>query len=276
MPTRACVGRFNTAITAAFNRDIRNLKAALKSVNVEEAFLPVVAPASAAYDGVNEYYPTKKNTCTPSPMRCARSTARFTNPGCSFRWTTPCWPTCTTIYVQQSPEKYRQWAGLRIEALNHALQGIPEDRVRYHVCFGSWHVPHLADAPLEEIVGFILSVRAGAYSIEAANPRHEHEWRVWEANKLPGGKNSDSRRCDAPHDYGRASAPGGRPHRALRADRGTRERDRRDGLRLRAGANRPARAAVGDVGEIRGAGRGRASRQRGALALGDISKSTRR
>jgi 5-methyltetrahydropteroyltriglutamate--homocysteine methyltransferase len=91
-------------------------------------------------------------------------------------------------YVQQSPEKYRKWAGLRIEALNHALQGIPEDRVRYHVCFGSWHVPHLADAPLEEILGFILSVRAGAYSIEGANPRHEHEWRVWESTKLPKGK----------------------------------------------------------------------------------------
>jgi len=91
-------------------------------------------------------------------------------------------------YVQQSPERYREWAGLRIEALNHALRGIPEDRVRYHVCFGSWHVPHLADAPLDEIVGFILNVRAGAYSIEAANPRHEHEWRVWEGKKLPAGK----------------------------------------------------------------------------------------
>jgi 5-methyltetrahydropteroyltriglutamate--homocysteine methyltransferase len=90
--------------------------------------------------------------------------------------------------VEKSPENYRQWAGLRIEALNHALEGIPEDRVRYHVCFGSWHVPHLSDAPLEEILGFILSVRAGAYSIEAANPRHEHEWRVWETAKLPAGK----------------------------------------------------------------------------------------
>jgi len=90
--------------------------------------------------------------------------------------------------VQKGPENYRQWAGLRVEALNHALQGIPEDRVRYHVCFGSWHVPHLADAPLEEIVDLILQVRAGAYSIEAANPRHEHEWRVWESRKLADGK----------------------------------------------------------------------------------------
>src|SRR5207245_8525653 len=86
--------------------------------------------------------------------------------------------------VQRSPEHYREWAQLRVDALNHALEGIPEDRVRYHVCFGSWHVPHVADAPLEEIIDLILQVRAGAYSIEAANPRHEHEWRVWPSHKM--------------------------------------------------------------------------------------------
>jgi 5-methyltetrahydropteroyltriglutamate--homocysteine methyltransferase len=90
--------------------------------------------------------------------------------------------------VQQSSEKYREWAELRVEALNHALEGIPEDRVRYHVCFGGWHIPHTADAPLENIVNLILRVNAGAYSIEAANVRHEHEWRVWEETELPDGK----------------------------------------------------------------------------------------
>jgi 5-methyltetrahydropteroyltriglutamate--homocysteine methyltransferase len=90
--------------------------------------------------------------------------------------------------VQTSPQSYREWANLRVEALNHALRGIPEDRIRYHVCFGSWHVPHVADAPLSEIVDLILKVHAGAYSIEAANVRHEHEWRVWEDGKLPRGK----------------------------------------------------------------------------------------
>jgi 5-methyltetrahydropteroyltriglutamate--homocysteine methyltransferase len=90
--------------------------------------------------------------------------------------------------VQESPKHYRDWAELRVEALNHALRGIPEDRVRYHICFGSWHMPHVADAPLEAIVDLMLSVRAGAYSIEAGNVRHEHEWRVWEKIKLPPGK----------------------------------------------------------------------------------------
>ena len=90
--------------------------------------------------------------------------------------------------VSQSPQRYREWAQLRIDALNHALRDIPQDRVRYHLCFGSWHLPHISDAPLEEIVEFILQVKAGAYSIEAANPRHEHEWRVWEQVALPKGK----------------------------------------------------------------------------------------
>ena len=75
-----------------------------------------------------------------------------------------------------------------MEVLNHALEGIPEDRVRYHVCWGSWPGPHTTDVPLKKIVDLILKVRAGAYLIEAANPRHEHEWRVWEDVKLPAGK----------------------------------------------------------------------------------------
>src|SRR5690606_24849129 len=90
--------------------------------------------------------------------------------------------------VSRSPERYWEWAMLRIDALNYALEDIPEDRVRYHVCFGSWHVPHVADAPLDAIVDLVLHVNAGAYSFEAANPRHEHEWRVWQEVRLPEGK----------------------------------------------------------------------------------------
>jgi 5-methyltetrahydropteroyltriglutamate--homocysteine methyltransferase len=77
---------------------------------------------------------------------------------------------------------------VRIDALNHALRDIPEEKVRYHICFGSWHVPHMADAPLDDIVDLMLRVKAGAYSIEAANARHEHEWRVWQKVKLPAGR----------------------------------------------------------------------------------------
>jgi 5-methyltetrahydropteroyltriglutamate--homocysteine methyltransferase len=77
---------------------------------------------------------------------------------------------------------------VRIEALNHALRGMPEDRIRYHICWGSWHGPHTTDIPLASIVDVMLKVRAGAYSVEAGNVRHEHEWRVWKDVKLPAGK----------------------------------------------------------------------------------------
>ncbi|HKC44230.1 MAG TPA: epoxyalkane--coenzyme M transferase, partial [Burkholderiales bacterium] len=83
---------------------------------------------------------------------------------------------------------YRSWVARHVEVLNHALDGIPEDRVRYHVCWGSWPGPHTTDVPLKDIVDLILRVRAGAYVIEGANPRHDHEWRVWETVKLPAGK----------------------------------------------------------------------------------------
>ncbi len=187
-PTEACVGAIKYGDHSSINRDIRNLKDALKSVTVEEAFLPVVAPASAVFNGINEYYPTEKEYVYAIAEALREEYRAIYESGLVVQIDDAVLANMYDHYVQQSPEKYRQWAGLRVEALNHALQGIPEDRVRYHVCFGSWHVPHLADAPLEEIVGLILSVRAGAYSIEAANPRHEHEWRVWEGTKLPPGK----------------------------------------------------------------------------------------
>jgi 5-methyltetrahydropteroyltriglutamate--homocysteine methyltransferase len=188
VPTEACVGPIQYRDSSAIDRDIANLKAALGSVAVEEAFLPVVAPASTAYDGANEYYPTEKQYVYAIADALREEYRRIYDSGLLVQVDDAVLANMYDHLVEQSPEKYRQWAGLRIEALNHALEGIPEDRVRYHVCFGSWHVPHLADAPLEEILGFILSVRAGAYSIEAANPRHEHEWRVWETTPLPQGK----------------------------------------------------------------------------------------
>jgi 5-methyltetrahydropteroyltriglutamate--homocysteine methyltransferase len=84
--------------------------------------------------------------------------------------------------------EYRSWLAMYVDALNHALEGIPEDRVRYHVCWGSWPGPHTTDVPLKDIVDLVLKVRAQAYVIEAANPRHAHEWSVWKSVKLPPGK----------------------------------------------------------------------------------------
>jgi 5-methyltetrahydropteroyltriglutamate--homocysteine methyltransferase len=89
---------------------------------------------------------------------------------------------------EPSVADYRKFAALRIEALNHALRGLPEDRIRYHICWGSWHGPHSTDLPLRDIVDIVLKVRAGAYSVEAGNVRHEHEWKIWRETRLPDGK----------------------------------------------------------------------------------------
>jgi len=96
----------------------------------------------------------------------------------------------TNLYdrIRSQGRDYRKWVAMNIEALNHGLRGIPEDRVRYHLCWGSWPGPHTSDVPLRDIVDLLVKVNAQAYSIEAANPRHEHEWQVWRDLKLPDGK----------------------------------------------------------------------------------------
>jgi 5-methyltetrahydropteroyltriglutamate--homocysteine methyltransferase len=91
------------------------------------------------------------------------------------------------MYPDMSIADYRRHAELRVDALNHALRGIPREKVRLHVCWGSFHGPHQSDIPLRDIIDIVFKVRAGSYSIEASNPRHEHEWRVFEDVKLPEG-----------------------------------------------------------------------------------------
>lgn len=187
-PTEACVGPIEYRDRAPIRRAIDNFQAALKHVSVPDAFLTAVAPASTAYDGVNEYYPNEKDYVFALAEALRQEYLEIHQSGLVLQVDDAVLANMYDHLVQQSPERYREWAQLRIDALNHALRDIPEDRVRYHVCFGSWHVPHLADAALEDILDLILQVRAGAYSIEAANPRHEHEWRVWQGGRLPKGK----------------------------------------------------------------------------------------
>jgi 5-methyltetrahydropteroyltriglutamate--homocysteine methyltransferase len=186
--TQACIGPVRHLDKDSMERTIKDLKAAVAAVSVEEAFLTVVAPASTAYDGVNEYYATEREYIFAIADALRQEYEAVYRAGLIVQVDDAVLANMYDELVQTSPHRYREWAQLRIEALNHALAGIPEDRVRYHVCFGSWHVPHISDAPLEELVDLILRVRAGAYSIEAANPRHEHEWRVWSNGRLPGGK----------------------------------------------------------------------------------------
>jgi len=187
-PTEACVGPIQYRDQEPIRRTIGNFQSALMGAGVEEAFLTAVAPASTAYDGVNEYYATEKEYVFALAEALRQEYLEIYRSGLLLQVDDAVLANMYDHLVRQTPERYPEWAQLRVDALNHALRDIPEDRVRYHVCFGSWHVPHLADAPLKEIAGFITQVRAGAYSIEAANPRHEHEWRVWQNGRLPPGK----------------------------------------------------------------------------------------
>ena len=188
VPTEACVGPIAYRDREPISRNIENFQAALSTVSVEEGFLTAVAPASTAYDGINEYYSTEKEYIYAIADALREEYMAIYKAGILLQVDDAVLANMYDDLVQTSPQRYREWANLRVEALNHALAGIPEERIRYHVCFGSWHVPHMSDAPLEEIADLILKVRAGAYSIEAANVRHEHEWRVWENARLPAGR----------------------------------------------------------------------------------------
>jgi 5-methyltetrahydropteroyltriglutamate--homocysteine methyltransferase len=184
-----CVGPIAYTGQAALQRDIDNFKAALKGVNVEEGFLPVAAPASVIPDRKNEYY-TSDEECLRAIAEAMRTEYRMIVDA-GFILQLDDARTAVTFDRMVPPgtfADYRKWVAMHVELLNHALEGIPEDRVRYHVCWGSWPGPHTTDVPLKDIVDLILQVRVGAYVIEGANPRHEHEWKVWRDAKLPPGR----------------------------------------------------------------------------------------
>ena len=184
-----CVGPIKYTGQAALQRDIGNLKAALSGVVTEEAFLPVAAPSSVIPDRINKYYPND-DACLEAIAEAMRTEYRMiVESGFLLQLDDA---RAAVTYDRMVPPgslaDYRSWVARHVEVLNHALEGIPEDRIRYHVCWGSWPGPHTTDVPLRDIVDLILKVRAGAYLIEGANPRHEHEWVVWESVKLPAGK----------------------------------------------------------------------------------------
>jgi 5-methyltetrahydropteroyltriglutamate--homocysteine methyltransferase len=188
VPTDACVGPIEYTGQATLNRAIETLKAASQYAAGREVFMTAVAPGSTAYDGVNEYYASEEEYVFALADALREEYLAIHRAGLLVQVDDAALANMYDSLTARSPARYRDWAQLRVDALIYALRDIPEDRVRYHICFGSWHVPHTCDAPLEEIVDLILQVNAGAYLIEAANPRHEHEWRVWKEANLPEGK----------------------------------------------------------------------------------------
>ena len=172
----------------AVAQDAANLRRALEVTGAREGFITSIAPGSAARMD-NEFYGTDEEYvwALADAMREeyvaiieAGLVLQIDDPSMAENW--------DQITPQPTVEDYVKFTELRVEALNHALRGLPEDQIRYHLCWGSWHGPHTTDLPMQDIVRTMLKVNAGAYSFEAANARHEHEWKVWEDVTLPEGR----------------------------------------------------------------------------------------
>jgi 5-methyltetrahydropteroyltriglutamate--homocysteine methyltransferase len=184
-----CVGpiAYTDEGRAAMQRDVRNLAAAVRGQPVTDAFLPVAAPCSISPSYANEFYGSDEEFLFALAEAQREEYKIIVDSGLLLQVDDAILANLHDVVVD-SGRDYREWVELNIAALNHALSGIPEDRVRYHLCWGSWTGPHMSDVPLTDFVDLLLTIHAQGYSIEAANPRHEHEWTVWESNKLPEGK----------------------------------------------------------------------------------------
>ena len=170
-------------------RDIDNLKSAAARVKVEGVFLPVVAPASAMPGGMSEYYKTEKEYLFALAEALRVEYKAIADAGLYVQIDDAFLPFMQQKHVPpMSLSQYKQWAQLRIDALNHALEGVPLEKTRYHICWGSWSGPHQFDVEMKDFIDLLLQVNVGAYSFEAANVRHEHEWKVWKNVTLPKGK----------------------------------------------------------------------------------------
>jgi len=175
------VGQANVAT------DIANLKAAAQGLDVEP-YLPAIAPGTVEHWLWNEYYPSDEAFLFAIADALHDEYKAITDAGIVLQIDDPDLPDGWQMYPDMSVADYRPYAELRVAAINRALEGIPEDRVRLHICWGSGHGPHKNDIPLQDIVDIVLNVRAECFSVEAANPRHEYEWHVWEQTRLPAGK----------------------------------------------------------------------------------------
>ena len=184
-----CVGPISYTGQAELQRDIDNLKVALKGAKVEEAFLPVAAPASVIPDRKNEYYKSDEDLQAAIAEAMRTEYKMIVDSGFLLQLDDArSAVTFDRMVPPGSFADYRRWLANQVDILNRSIEGLPADRIRYHVCWGSWPGPHTSDVPLKDIVDLNLKVKVGAYVIEGANPRHEHEWQVWKDAKLGRGQ----------------------------------------------------------------------------------------
>ena len=183
-----CVAPLTYTGQEAIAADISRFKAALAVAGVEEGFMTAIAPASASRIG-NTYYKTDEEllyACADAMREEYKAIidagliVQLDDPAIAENW--------DQAKDEPSIEGYRRYTKTRIDALNHSIRGLPADRIRFHLCWGSWHGPHFTDFPMADLVDLMLTINAGAYSFEAANVRHEHEWKLWRNVKLPEGK----------------------------------------------------------------------------------------
>ena len=183
-----CTGPIGYKGQQALARDIDNLKAALAQSGSAEAFMPAVSPAQLAGWNKNEYYKTDEEFRIAIADALREEYRAIVDAGIVLQIDDPQLASHYTTHPELDIAQCRNWAGATVELLNHALAGIPPERVRYHTCYGINMGPRVHDMELKHIVDIMLQINTGAYSFEAGNPRHEHEWRVWEDAKLPEGK----------------------------------------------------------------------------------------
>jgi 5-methyltetrahydropteroyltriglutamate--homocysteine methyltransferase len=183
------VGPIKYTGQAAIQRDIEDLRKALRGVPHEGAFMTAVAPASVIPDRDDRYYKSDEAFLNAVADALHEEYKAIVDAGFILQVDDAYLATYYDIIVPPGTmQDYRRWVALRVDALNHALRGIPPERTRYHMCWGSWNGPHVSDVGFNEIADLVLKVNVGGYALEMGNPRHEHEWRVWEKVKLPEGK----------------------------------------------------------------------------------------
>jgi 5-methyltetrahydropteroyltriglutamate--homocysteine methyltransferase len=182
-----CTGPVTYTGETALKTDLANLKVALAGVNATEVFVPAISPASFEDWNKNEYYKTDEDYVVALGEAMRTEYQAIIDAGFLLQIDDPRLVTYYILHPEQSVADCRKWAEMRVKALNHSLRGIPTERIRYHTCYGINMGPRVHDMELKDIIDIILKIRAGAYSFEASNPRHEHEWTVWKDAKLPDG-----------------------------------------------------------------------------------------
>ncbi|MFN0301719.1 MAG: cobalamin-independent methionine synthase II family protein [Burkholderiales bacterium] len=183
-----CSGPIAYTGHALLKADIDNMKAAMRTAGVDKGFMCSIAPGSFARTE-DAHYKSDEEYVYAVAAALREEYKAITDAGLMLQLDDPGLPDSWDMSNPEPPlEAYKRFARLRIDAMNHALRGLPQELVRYHICWGSWHGPHTTDIPLADIADLVLAVNAGEYSIEAGNVRHQHEWAVWKQVKLPAGK----------------------------------------------------------------------------------------